>query len=53
MDIDKELDSKDLRAALAFNRSKRLVDKIKMVYRLYSKIRVEFFAGEETEGFQA
>ena len=47
--MDKKLDSRDLSAALAMNRSKRLVDKIKMVFRLYPKIRGDLLADEETD----
>ena len=34
------------------NRSKRLVDKIKIVYKLYPKIRSELLADEETDDLE-
>ena len=49
IDTEKELNNRDLSAALAMNRSKRLVDKIKMVFRLYPKIRGDLLADEETD----
>ena len=51
--MEKKLDPRDLSVALAMNRSKRLVGKIKMVYRLYPKIRGDLFADEETDDLDA
>ena len=49
IDIEKALHQEDLRTAIAMNKSNRLLDKIKMVYQLYPKIRNDFFANDETE----
>ena len=47
--MDRALNEGDLRKALKMNKSARMEDKIRIIYKLYPLAHAEYFGDQETE----